>query len=64
MRGGNHNVWKRENIIRGSDHNFCFQEEPETERSGYECAPYNVLETATDYQVFVRLYIIAKVCLT
>merc|ERR1712037_947541 len=26
-------------------------EEPEQERSGYECAPYTVLETAEDYQV-------------
>ena len=50
--------------MRGSDHKVCIQEEPETERSGYECAPYNVLETTTDYQVFVRLFIIAKVCLT
>jgi len=34
------------------------KEEPETERSGYECAPYNVLETTTDYQV--RRYPAAK----
>ena len=27
-------------------------EEVEEERSGYECAPYTVLETAPDYQVF------------
>ena len=24
----------------------------EQERAGYECAPYSVLETAEDYQVF------------
>merc|ERR1712222_217399 len=33
-------------------------EEPEQERSGYECAPYTVLETAADYQV--RRYPSAK----
>jgi len=33
-------------------------EEPEQERSGYECAPYIVLETAADYQV--RRYPSAK----
>jgi len=34
-----------------SSNNAQAAEEPEQERSGYECAPYTVLETAADYQV-------------
>merc|ERR550534_431114 len=34
-----------------SSSNAQAAEEQEQERSGYECAPYTVLETATDYQV-------------
>jgi len=34
-----------------SSSNAQAAEEPEQERSGYECAPYTVLETAADYQV-------------
>merc|ERR1719384_310609 len=34
-----------------SSNNVQAAEEPEKERSGYECAPYTVLETAPDYQV-------------
>jgi len=34
-----------------SSSNAQAAEEPEEERSGYECAPYTVLETAPDYQV-------------
>jgi len=34
-----------------SSNNAQAAEEPQQERSGYECAPYTVLETAADYQV-------------
>ena len=41
-----------------SSNNAQAAEEPEQERSGYECAPYTVLETAADYQVFFAFFLV------
>ena len=46
-----------------SSSNAQAAEEPEQERSGYECAPYTVLETAADYQVFCLFSNFYHLCL-
>jgi len=42
---------KKKMVWPFSSSNAQVAEQPEQERSGYECAPYTVLETAADYQV-------------